>query len=188
MTSTPPLPRVPAAAPALAMAADVRSGRLRAVDVVRTCLDRIAVLDPELNAFQAVRADAPLAEAAAIDASPRRAGLPLAGVPVAIKDNIAVAGEELRQGSAGTAGRPASRQDDLLVSRLRDAGCVVVGTTRMPELAAWAFTASTAFGPTRNPWNPALDPGGSTGGGAVAVAAGMAALAIGTDGGGSLRV
>lgn len=173
---------------ALDLAAAVRTGRISAVVVLREHLDRIAARDGELNAFQSVRAEAALAEAAAVEAHPDRAGLPLAGVPVAIKDNIAVAGEELRHGSAATAGRPASADDDLLAARLRRAGCVVVGTTRMPELAAWAFTASTAFGATRNPWNPALDPGGSTGGGAVAVAAGMAALAIGTDGGGSLRV
>src|SRR5664279_2164437 len=116
-----------------------------------------------------------------------RSELPLAGVPVAVKDNIAVAGEQVRHGSDATCSDPAVT-DDELVGRLRRAGAVVVGITRMPELAAWAFTSSTAFGVTRNPWNPDLDPGGSTGGGAVAVASGMAALALGTDGGGSLRV
>jgi amidase len=191
MTSTPPLPRTPAETPvltALDIAAGVRSGRIRAVDVVRSALDRIAARDPQLNAFQSVRADAALAEAAAVDAAAHRADLLLAGVTVAVKDNIAVEGQELRHGSAATADRAPADRDDPLVSRLRAAGCIVIGTTRMPELAAWAFTASRAFGPTRNPWEPTLDPGGSTGGGAVAVATGMAALAIGTDGGGSLRV
>jgi amidase len=178
----------PALSSAVDIAAAVRAGRLRAVDVVRAHLDRIAALDPGLNAFQSVRPGAALAEAAAVDAHPDRPGLALAGVPVAVKDNIAVAGEQLRHGSAATADRPRPSGDDLLVARLRAAGCVVVGTTRMPELAAWAFTASRAFGVTRNPWDPRLDPGGSTGGGAVAVAAGMAALAVGTDGGGSLRI
>jgi amidase len=107
---------------------------------------------------------------------------------VAVKDNIAVAASELRHGSAATSHRPRAEADDPLVARLRAAGCVVVGTTRMPELAAWGFTESAAFGPTRNPWDPARDPGGSTGGGAAAVASGMAALALGTDGGGSLRI
>lgn len=108
-------------------------------------------------------------------------------MPIAIKDNIAVADCPLRHGSTATSDRPQDH-DDPIVSRLRAAGGIIVGTTRMPELAAWAFTASRAFGPTRNPLNPALDPGGSTGGGAAAVAAGMAAIAIGTDGGGSIRV
>jgi amidase len=173
---------------ALDIAAAVRAGRVSAVDVVGAHLDRIEARDAELNAFQSVRGSAALTDAAGIDNHPGRAGLSLAGVPVAVKDNMAVAGEELRHGSAATAGRPRADGDDLVVERLRAAGCIVVGTTRMPELAAWAFTASHAFGPTRNPWNPDLNPGGSSGGGAVAVAAGMAALAVGTDGGGSLRI
>src|SRR3954469_3661607 len=130
---------------ALDLAAAVRSGRTRAVDVVQEHLDRIAAQDGHLNAFQSVRAEAALAEAAAVDAHPDRSALPLAGVPVAVKDNIAVAGEERRHGSAATAGRPPVADDDLLVARLRAAGCVIVGTTRMPELAAWPFTASTEF-------------------------------------------
>src|SRR5690242_2421888 len=172
---------------ALDLAAAVREGRRTAVDVVREHLDRIAERDPELNAFCTVRTEAAVAEAAAVDAAPDRASLPLAGVPVAVKENIAVAGEPVRHGSAATAATPAAA-DDELVTRLRAAGCVVVGTTRMPELAAWGFTASAAGGPTRNPWDLARDPGGSTGGGAAAVAAGLAALALGTDGGGSLRI
>src|SRR3954451_178228 len=172
---------------ALDLAAAVREGRRTAVDVVREHLDRIADRDQELNAFCAVRSGAALAEAAAVDADAHRARLPLAGVPVAVKDNIAVRGEQVRHGSAATSATPAST-DDPLVARLRAAGCVVVGTTRMPELAAWGFTASAAGGATRNPWDPARDPGGSTGGGAAAVAAGLAALALGTDGGGSLRI
>jgi amidase len=174
-------------ASALDLAAAVREGRRTAVDVVREHLDRIAARDPELNAFCTVRASAALAEAAAVDGDPRRAQLPLAGVPVAVKENIAVAGEPVRHGSAATSASPAIT-DDALVGLLRAAGCVVVGTTRMPELAAWGFTASAAGGPTRNPWDLSRDPGGSTGGGAAAVAAGMAALALGTDGGGSLRI
>jgi amidase len=172
---------------AVDLAAAVRDGRRTAVEVVRDHLDRIESCDGALNAFCSVRRSAALREAAAVDADPERSHLPLAGVPVVVKDNIAVAGEQLRHGSAATSAVPAAG-DDLLVTRLREAGCVVVGTTRMPELAAWGFTSSRAGGPTRNPWNTALDPGGSTGGGAVAVASGMAALALGTDGGGSLRI
>lgn len=172
---------------ALSIAEDVRAGRRTAVDVVREHLARIDALDPALNAFQAVRAAGALADAAAVDAHPRRGRLPLAGVPVALKDNMAVAGEPVRHGSAATSSDPA-HEDDLLVTRLRDAGAVVLGTTRMPELAAWAFTSSAAYGVTRNPFDPDRDPGGSSGGAAVAVATGMAALAVGTDGGGSIRV
>jgi len=169
------------------IADDVRTGRRTALDVTREHLARIDTLDPELNAFQSVRAAGALADAAAVDAHPARERLPLAGVPVALKDNMAVVGEPVRHGSAATSDRPA-HEDDLLVTRLREAGAIVLGTTRMPELAAWAFTASTAYGVTRNPFDPSLDPGGSSGGAAVAVASGMAALAVGTDGGGSIRV
>lgn len=172
---------------ACAIADDVRAGRRTAVDVVAAHLDRIAERDGELNAFQAVRATEALAEAAAVDAHPRRAELPLAGVPVAVKDNTAVAGVALRHGSAATSDEPAPA-DDELVARVRAAGGVIIGSTRMPELAAWGFTSSRAFGVTRNPLDPHLDPGGSSGGAAAAIAAGMAAVAVGTDGGGSIRI
>lgn len=173
--------------PALDMARRVQSGQAAATQVVREHLDRIAALDDELGAFQVVRAELAMAEAAELDARRDRAALPLAGVPVAIKDNFDVAGEPTRLGSAATPAAPAER-DDELVRRLREAGCIVIGKTRMPELAIWGFTSSAAFGVTRNPWDRELDPGGSTGGGAVAVATGMAALSLGTDGGGSLRI
>jgi amidase len=110
----------------------------------------------------------------------------VAGVPVAEKDNIDVAGLPTRFGSAATSASPAAA-DDELVRRLRAAGAVVVGKTRLPELAIWHFTES-ALGGTRNPRDPSRNAGGSTGGGAAAVAAGMAALALGSDGGGSLRI
>jgi amidase len=146
----------------------VRTGRATAVDVVRSHLDLVAQRDPGLNAFQDVYGDRALADAAELDARSDRSELPLAGVPLAIKVNMGL--------------------DDELVRRMRAAGCVVLGRTRMPELAIWGFTSSDAFGPTRNPRDPSLDPGGSSGGSAVAVASGMAALALGTDGGGSLRI
>lgn len=172
---------------ALDIAAAVRAGARTAVDVAREHLGRIAVQDRALNAFQHVRERDALADAAAVDARADRATLPLAGVPVVVKDNMSVAGLPLRHGSAATGAGPAPR-DDEIVRRLRAAGAVVLGTTRMPELAIWGFTASRAFGATRNPLAPDRDPGGSTGGGAAAVAAGLAALAVGTDGGGSIRI
>lgn len=169
------------------IASAVRDGRLSAVDVVRDHLSRVDAHNAELGALRRVRATEALSEAAAIDARSDRSDLPLAGVPIVVKDNIAVAGEQVRHGSRATDPEPAIA-DDELVRRLRDAGAVVLGISTMPELAAWAFTSSAADGVCRNPWNPDLDPGGSTGGGAVAVATGMAALALGTDGGGSLRI
>jgi amidase len=151
-------------------------------DCGKRCLARIEELEPRLHAFQAVRGDDALVEEASADPT-----LPLAGVPVAIKDNIDVAGLPTRAGSAATSDLPAE-QDDELVRRLRAAGCVVIGKTQMSELAVWPFTEPEAFPAPQNPLHPGMTPGGSTGGGAVAVAAGMARLALGSDGGGSIRV
>ncbi|HZG91071.1 MAG TPA: amidase, partial [Pseudonocardia sp.] len=171
---------------AAGIAAVVHDGRTSAVQVARAHLARIAEHDGELGAFQACDPQRVLAEAGAVDARPDRFALPLAGVPVAVKDNVDVAGYPTRHGSAATPDRPA-RRDDELVRRLRAAGAVVIGKTRMPELAIWGFTHS-ALGTTRNPHDPGRDPGGSSGGSAAAVAAGMATLALGTDGGGSIRI
>lgn len=164
----------------------VHDGRSTAEEVARAHLARIAQRQAEVGAFQVLDAERVLAEAAGVDARADRFALPLAGVPVAVKDNIDVAGYPTRHGSAATSAEPAVRDDDL-VRRLRGAGAVVIGKTRMPELAIWGFTHS-ALGVTRNPLDTALDPGGSSGGSAAAVAAGMAALALGTDGGGSIRI
>ena len=164
----------------------VRAGTTTAVEVARAHRARVAARAGERGAFAAVDADGVLAAAAGVAARPDRFALPLAGVPVAVKDNVPVSGHPTRHGSAATSTAPA-RRDDELVKRLRRAGAVVVGKTRMPELAAWGFTQS-ALGVTRNPRNPERDPGGSSGGSAAAVAAGMAAIALGTDGGGSIRV
>ena len=174
------------ALPATELAARVRDGRICAVDVAGAHLDRICARDPDVGAFQAHDPQRVLAEAGGVDARADRFALPLAGVPVAVKDNIDVAGYPTRHGSPATPADPA-RRDDELVKRLRAAGAVIIGKTRMPELGAWGFTHS-ALGTTHNPLDETLDPGGSTGGGAAAVAAGMAALAVGTDGGGSVRI
>lgn len=169
------------------LAAAVRARKVRAEDVARAHLERIQRRDGEINAFQRVRGEAALDEARALDRRADLASLPLAGVPVAIKDNVDVAGAPTRHGTQATPAGSAPR-DDELVARLRQAGAIVIGKTRMPELAIWPFTESAAFGDTRNPWNPARTPGGSSGGGAAAVAAQMAPLALGSDGGGSIRV
>ncbi|MGS0684807.1 amidase [Nakamurella sp. GG22] len=171
---------------AAAISARVRAGSITAVEAVTEALNRIADRDPTIHAFVIVRGQAALAEAAAIDRSPDRARLPLAGVPVAIKDNVAVAGEPLRNGSRATSAEPMV-VDHPIVARLRAAGAIVVGITAVPELCIWGSTDSPAA-ITRNPWNTDRVPGGSSGGSAAAVAAGMVPIAHGADGMGSIRV
>ncbi|HEX6548201.1 MAG TPA: amidase family protein [Candidatus Dormibacteraeota bacterium] len=158
-----------------------------AVDIARRRLALIERLNPALGALVAVQPDLVLEDAARVDALPDLERRPLARVPVAIKDNVDVAGYPTRHGSAATSTEPA-RQDDELVRRLREAGAFVVGKSKLPELAIWPFTEPQAFGPARNPWDRSRTPGGSTGGGAAAVASGMARLALGSDGGGSIRI
>ncbi len=170
---------------AVELSKKVRAGDLSAVDATRAVLARIEKHDHAVGAFQLVRADKALAEAAAIDARKDRAKLPLAGVPVVIKDNIPVAGEPLRDGSAATSDAPQAT-DHPIVQRLREAGAVVVGITRAPELCVFGTTDSV-YGTTRNPWNLARTSGGSSGGSAAAVAAGLVTIAHGNDGMGSVR-
>jgi amidase len=162
----------------------VHDGRSSAVDVARAHLARVAAHDPEIAAFAEHDPERVLAEAGGVDSRPDRFALPLAGVPVAVPDDVDVADYPTRHGSTATRAEPA-RRDDELVKRLRAAGAVVIGKTRMPELAVWAFTQSTQTAP-RNPLDLSLDPGGS--GAAAAVAARMAVLAFATDGGGAARV
>jgi amidase len=175
------------AMPALEIARAVREGKVSPVDVVQAHLAQIDRLEPQIRAFQVVLAEQALAEARSLAARPGLAELPLAGVPVAVKDNVDVAGAPTRHGSAATPAE-AARADDELVRRLRAAGCVIIGKTQMPELAIWPFTEPQAYPATRNPWDTERTPGGSTGGGAAALASGMAALALGSDGGGSIRI
>lgn len=167
-------------------AAAVRAGTLTPEDAVAAALGRIAAHDAELGAFQVVRAQAALAEATAVGVRADLATLPLAGVPVAIKDEVPVAGEPMRDGSATTSDEPQDH-DHEVVRRLRAAGAVVVGLTRVPEFCVFPATDST-FGITRNPWDAARTPGGSSGGSAAAVASGMVPIAHATDGFGSTRI
>lgn len=162
------------------IAAAVRAGEVTARAVVAEHLDRIARLNPELGAFVRVRETAALAEAEGVT------GGPLAGVPVAIKDNIPVAGEPLRHGSAATSAEP-EPADHPLVARLRAAGAIIVGQTNLPELGIYPFTDS-AYGTARNPWDLSRTPGGSSGGAAAAVASAMVPIAHGNDGAGSIRI
>ncbi|MDF3301701.1 amidase [Streptomyces tropicalis] len=168
------------------IAAAVREGRAAPREVVAEHLARIERLDGRIGAFRAVRTEAALAEADAVAARPDLGGLPLAGVPVAVKDNLGVRGEATRVGSAATADTPAA-EDHVTVARLRAAGAVVVGLTNVPELCVFGTTEGV-HGTARNPWDTVRTAGGSSGGSAAAVAAAMVPIALGNDGMGSLRI
>ncbi|MFI6034790.1 amidase [Streptomyces sp. NPDC051315] len=171
---------------AAAVAAAVREKRVTPREVVAGHLARIEQLDGRVGAFRTVRARAALAEADEVGARADLAGLPLAGVPVAVKDNLAVRGESMRVGSAATPDTPAAA-DHVTVARLRAAGAVVVGLTNVPELCVFGTTEGV-HGTARNPWDASRTAGGSSGGSAAAVAAGMVPIALGNDGMGSLRI
>ena len=172
---------------AVGIAAAVRAGRASPAEVLEQHLERIAALDGRLGAFRLLRTDEVRAEAKALEERADLAGLPLAGVPVAIKDNVDLAGAPTRNGSAATSSEPAAA-DAELIRRLRAAGALLVGKTSLPELGLWPFTESEAFGISRNPWSLDHTPGGSSGGSAAAVAAAMVPIALAADGGGSIRM
>jgi amidase len=165
-------------------AALVRTGAASPREVVEAALRRIEALEPRLNAFIAVDGERALAAA---DAVVPGSAQPFAGVPIAIKGNIPVAGYELNSASRFLAGhRP--DHSAYLVRRLREAGFVIVGITNLPEFGILPTTEPRHTGATRNPWDLERTPGGSSGGSAAAVAAGMLPLAHGNDGGGSIRI
>ncbi len=168
------------------IAAAVREKRVTPREVVAEHLARIELLDARVGAFRHVRASAALAEADEVESRADLADLPLAGVPVAVKDNLAVRGESTRNGSAASPDTPAT-EDHVTVARLRAAGAVVVGLTNVPELCVFGTTEGV-YGTARNPWDTTRTAGGSSGGSAAAVAAGMVPLALGNDGMGSLRI
>ena len=172
--------------PATEIAEGVRAGRWSAVDVVRAHLQRIAVVDGRIGAFRVVRTEAALAEAAAVDARPDRGELPLAGVPIAIKDNVDVTGEVCTDGSAAATRGP--RHGGPPGGRAAAGGR---RRRRRTHPRARALPLRHHRRPrhvTRNPWDTALTPGGSSGGSAAAVASGSVPLAHGNDGMGSLRI
>jgi amidase len=166
------------------LAALVRSGDVTARELTEASLRRIDELQPTINAFTHVAHESALAAADAIEPGDSR---PFAGVPIAIKDNRAVAGMPLTMGS-DLFGDFVPGRDAYLVRRLREAGFVIVGKTSMPEMGILPTTEPRRFGPTRNPWDTSRTPGGSSGGAAAAVAAGMVPVAHGNDGGGSIRI
>jgi amidase len=162
-------------------------GRVSSVELTTAALDRAEASQGTLNAFKLLRREAALAEAAEAD---RRLGAgeraPLLGVPTAVKDDTDLAGCPTAFGCEGEF--PVKHTDAALVVRLREAGAVVIGKTNTPEFGQWPFTEGPGFGVTRNPWNLDHSPGGSSGGASAAVAAGILAAAIGSDGAGSIRI
>ena len=177
-------------ASALGVAAAVRARRVAAQDVTAAALARIAQRDQALNAFTHLRAEVALAEAARIDArvaAGEDAG-PLAGVPFAVKNLFDVEGLTTLAGSKIFAERPPATRDATAVASLRRAGAVLLGTLNMDEFAFGFTTENAHYGPTRNPHDLARVPGGSSGGSAAAVAAGLVPISLGSDTNGSIRV
>jgi Asp-tRNA(Asn)/Glu-tRNA(Gln) amidotransferase A subunit family amidase len=167
----------------------VASHEISAFDLVRAHLDRIHAINPRLNAFVDLRADAALAEARAQDDRAARgvARGPLGGLPVTVKSAIEVAGLRCETGSPARAGIVAGG-DAVVVSRLRAAGAIVIGTTNVAEMLMAYESDNSLHGRTVSPWSPERTPGGSSGGEAAAIACGCSAAGIGSDGGGSIRV
>ncbi len=168
-------------------AAALSDGRISSTQLVEQTLTRIEASQETLNAFRVVCAEQARKEAAEADrriAAGER--LPLLGVPIAIKDDVDMAGEPTSFGCAGPF--LPEQHDSEMVRRLRDAGAVIVGKTNTPEIGLYPFTEGSAFGATRNPWSLEHTPGGSSGGSAAAVAAGIVPAATGSDGAGSVRI
>jgi aspartyl-tRNA(Asn)/glutamyl-tRNA(Gln) amidotransferase subunit A len=174
---------------AVELAAQIRSGALSARGSVAAALARIEAANPAVNAFVFLDAEAAFAQADAIDAAIERGEEPgpLAGVPFGVKDNDAVAGMPTRQGSLLLSDAPCEARDSVHVSRLRAAGAIPLGKVACAEFGLDGVTHTLAHGTTRNPWNLARTPSGSSGGSSAAVAAGMVPLATGSDGLGSIR-
>jgi amidase len=170
--------------PATDLARMVREGELTATELVDASLERIDALNPELNAFVLVDDEGARAAAAEIGPGDPR---PFAGVPIAIKDEVPVAGLRLTLGSDAF-GDFTPEHDSFAVRRLKEAGFVIVGRTNMPEMGLLPVTEPRRYGPTRNPWDTDRTPGGSSGGSASAVAAGMVPVGHARDGGGSIRI
>jgi len=175
--------------PAAKAAALIRAKKLSPVEYLDTILKAADEANPRLNCFRAVmaddaRRDAKKAEEAVMRGEPLG---PLHGVPISVKDLVDVKGVPTRHGSAIFEGNPPAAADDILVKRLRDAGAIIFAKATTPEFGNKGLTDGPSFGVTRNPWNLGRTPGGSSGGGAAAVAAGLGPLSLGTDGAGSVR-
>jgi Asp-tRNA(Asn)/Glu-tRNA(Gln) amidotransferase A subunit family amidase len=172
------------------LAGQVRAGQVSARELVAHALARIDAVDDSVGAFVAVDPEGALLAARAVDDVVAAGGDPgpLAGIPIGVKDLEDAEGLPTSRGVAAYVGRAPATTDSALVARLKAAGCVVVGKTNTPALGHKADTTNLVFGATRNPWNLERTPGGSSGGSAAAIAAGMVPLATGSDGGGSIRI
>ncbi|GGS40405.1 amidase family protein [Actinokineospora fastidiosa] len=169
-----------------AQARALRAGSVRAPELLDAVLARLREVDPVINAFRAVDESARAAAEAAQARLDAGESTPLLGVPIAVKDDIDVAGDVTAAG--GRPQFPPATADSAAVARLRAAGAVIVGRTLTPDRCLWPFTESLTYGSTRNPWHLDHTPGGSSGGSAAAVAAGIVGVATGSDGGGSVRM
>lgn len=170
------------------MCARLDAGEVSAVELVQACIARIEAIDPKVNAVPIRRFRAALDEAQRADAA-RKAGTagPLAGVPLTIKENLELTGFDTTMGLRGRQDQPAPR-DAVVIDQLRSAGAVVLGKTNVPQFLLAQETENALWGVTRNPFNPARVPGGSSGGEAAAIATGMTPWGVGTDIGGSIRI
>jgi amidase len=169
----------------------IAAGEVSSRELVELYLQRIERYDGRLNAFRVLFAERALMEADQADARRKAGGdgsrRPLLGVPIAVKDDIDIAGEVTMLGTNAHGDVPAEA-DAEVVRRLREAGAIPIGKTNVPELCIWPFTETPTFGATRNPWDQQRAPGGSSGGSAAAVAAGLIGAAVGSDGAGSIRI
>jgi amidase len=165
----------------------VRTGEVSPGELVRMYLERIERLDPRLNSFRVVLGERALLEAEQAEARLKGGDeRPLLGVPIALKDEVDLAGELTTRGTDAFPDPVGT--DSEMVRRVREAGAIVLGKTLLPELAICGFTESATWGVSRNPWDPQRTPGGSSGGSAAAVAAGLVAVASASDGAGSIRI
>jgi Asp-tRNA(Asn)/Glu-tRNA(Gln) amidotransferase A subunit family amidase len=175
--------------PAHELAAMIRKRELKPSELMDVTIRRIEQTNPKLNAFVALRADAAMAEARALDekiARGEKIGT-LAGLPLGVKDLEDTVGLVTSHGSKPFKDNVASK-DSIQVARLKLAGAIVIGKTNAPEFGYTAFTKNLLFGPTRNPWNLERTPGGSSGGTSAAIAGGVVPISTGSDGGGSVRI
>ena len=173
---------------ALQISKAVRTGRISAEEVLDIHLDRISEVEPSVHAFLTLAEQRARSTARRVDETKRSGNDPglLAGVPLAVKDNIATKGLRTTCGSR-ILEEFVPLFDATVVKRLEDAGALLIGKTNLDEFGMGSSTEHSAFGPTRNPWATEHVPGGSSGGSAAAVAAGLAPIALGTDTGGSIR-